>query len=67
MKRLFTALALSSAIASAQAQSSGGAVPVTPDNFTRAETDMYFDMFAKRGGFGKFDRARGPLEQRPRP
>ena len=39
------------------------AVPVTADNFTRAETDMYFGMFAKRGAFGKFYHLRElPLE-----
>ena len=39
------------------------AVPVTADNFTRAETDMYFGMFAKRGAFGKFYHFRElPLE-----
>jgi hypothetical protein len=39
------------------------AIPVTPDNFARAETDMYFGMFAKRGGFGKFTHLRDlPLE-----
>jgi hypothetical protein len=36
----------------------GKAVPVTPDNFVRAETDMYFAQFAQRGGFGKFNHAR---------
>ena len=25
----------------------GNAVPVTPDNFVRAETDMYFALFVK--------------------
>jgi hypothetical protein len=30
------------------------AVAVTPDNFTRAESDMYFANQVKRGGFGKF-------------
>ncbi len=29
-------------------------VPVTPDNFKRAETDMYLDIFVKRGALGKF-------------
>jgi hypothetical protein len=38
--------------------SAGNSVPVTPDNFVRAETDMYFAQFAKRGGFGKFNHAR---------
>ena len=33
-------------------------VLVTADNFCRAETDMYFAQFAKRGGFGKFNHAR---------
>jgi len=39
------------------------AIAVTPDNFNRAETDMYFGMFARRGGFGKFSHRRDlPLE-----
>lgn len=29
-------------------------VPVTADNFARAETDMYFAMFVKRGALGGF-------------
>jgi hypothetical protein len=29
-------------------------VPVTADNFRRAEADWYFGMFAQRGAFGKF-------------
>ncbi|MCP3472191.1 DUF1254 domain-containing protein [Bradyrhizobium sp. CCGUVB1N3] len=37
--------------ATAPAQS---AVPVTPHNFVRAETGMYFGKFAKDGGLGKF-------------
>src|SRR5262245_22352112 len=37
--------------------------PVTADNFVRAETDMYFALFAKRGAFGKFVHLRElPLE-----
>jgi hypothetical protein len=44
----------------AQAQNT---IPVTADNFNRAETDMYFAMFAKRGAFGKFIHLRDlPLE-----
>jgi hypothetical protein len=46
--------------ATAQAQSG---TPITPDNFKRAETDMYFAMFVKRGAFGKFFHFRElPLE-----
>jgi hypothetical protein len=41
----------------------GNAVHVTPDNFKRAETDMYFALFTKRGSFGKFYHFRElPLE-----
>ena len=42
-----------SAVAHAQS-STGNAVPVTADNFNRAETDMYFAQIVKRGAFGKF-------------
>ena len=41
----------------------GAAIPVTADNFKRAETDMYLAMFAKESAFGKFVHHRGlPLE-----
>ncbi|HEY4135202.1 MAG TPA: DUF1254 domain-containing protein [Alphaproteobacteria bacterium] len=36
------------------------AVPVTPDNFVRAESDLYFGAVVKKGGFGKFDHTREP-------
>jgi hypothetical protein len=58
MKRwALAALALISSVAYAQSGASKP-IPVTPDNFARAETDMYFAQFAKRGGFGKFNHAR---------
>ena len=39
------------------------AIPVTADNFNRAETDMHFALFVKRGAFGKFFHVRElPLE-----
>jgi len=52
------------AIGGAQTQSlAGDAVTVTADNFNRAETDMYFAMFVKRGELGKFVHLRDlPLE-----
>ena len=52
------------AIGSAQAQSPAGKpVTVTADNFNRAETDMYFATFVKRGALGKFIHLRDlPLE-----
>jgi hypothetical protein len=40
-----------------KAQPAGNAVPVTVDNFVRAETDMYFAKFAKNA-YGKFHHAR---------
>ncbi len=50
-------VALSSSIAVAQQ-----AVPVTADNFVRAETDMYMGRFAKEGAFAKFIHSRTPAE-----
>jgi hypothetical protein len=56
-KTALAALGLLSSLALAQ---TGGSqpVPVTPDNFVRAETDVYFAEFAKSGGFGKFRHSR---------
>jgi hypothetical protein len=41
-------------------------VPVTIDNYNRAQTDVYFGLIAKGGGFGKFIHARdlAPIDQR---
>ena len=36
----------------------GSAVPVTADNFNRAETDMYFGEIVKNGGFGQLNHHR---------
>jgi hypothetical protein len=52
---VLAALAICGATGSVYAQSPGGrAIPVTADNFNRAETDMYFAGAAKRGALGKF-------------
>jgi hypothetical protein len=41
---------------------SSKAIPVTVDNFIRAETDRYFAAVAlKEGGFGKFEHRREPM------
>jgi len=40
--------------------SKGNTIPVTPDNFVRAESDLYFGGVVKNGGFGKFDHTRDP-------
>ena len=54
------ALILTVSTQAASGQSSpGNAVPVTVENFIRAETDMYFGAVAlKEGGFGKFEHHR---------
>ena len=40
-------------------QPAPGTIPVTADNFIRAETDLYFNTVAiKEGGFGKFQHHR---------
>lgn len=36
------------------------AVPVTAENFIRAESDLYFGGVVKNGGLGKFDHTRDP-------
>ncbi|ANY85336.1 carboxylesterase (plasmid) [Microvirga ossetica] len=51
MAALFTAPALSQAPAP---------VPVTPDNFVRAESDLYLSNVVKDGGLGKFVHRREP-------
>ena len=38
----------------------GNAVPVTPDNFPRAESDLYFSNIVHDGGLGKFVHRREP-------
>ena len=63
MKKIHTAIwmALSlgalSPIARAQTPSSP-TVPVTIDNYNRAQSDVYFALIAKSGGFGKFRHGR---------
>lgn len=61
---VLAALAICGATGGVCAQSPvGRAIPVTADNFNRAETDMYFAAAAKRGAFGKFFHYRElPLE-----
>jgi hypothetical protein len=46
-----------SAVARAQTQSSP-TVPVTIDSYNRAQSDVYFALIAKGGGFGKFRHGR---------
>lgn len=58
-------LAFAGCAALAQAQpathpQTGNTVPVTPDNFVRAESDLFFGNIVKDGGLGKFDHRREP-------
>ena len=58
-------LAFAGCAALAQAQpathpQTGNTVPVTPDNFVRAEFDLFFGNIVKDGGLGKFDHRREP-------
>ena len=65
-KLVISALAALTVISGTQAQTlAGNAMPVTPDNFIRAETDHYFSTMVKNGSFGKFthNRAFGPIEK----
>lgn len=44
----------------ASTYSMAASVPVTVDNFVRAESDLYFQAIAKDNGFGKFNHTREP-------
>lgn len=54
MKKIFLAFVAVSLFTTYTAAQTGKTVPVTVDNFCRAETDMYFNMFVQRGALGKF-------------
>jgi hypothetical protein len=58
-------LAATSSVALAQAPS-GTAVPVTVDNYIRAQSDAYFGQTVKAGAFGKFRHGRelAPIDSR---
>jgi hypothetical protein len=58
-------LAATSSVALAQTPSPG-AVPVTVDNYIRAQSDVYFGQTVKAGAFGKFRHARElvPVDRR---
>jgi hypothetical protein len=51
---------LCAAVAAARAMAPSAAIPVTADNFIRAESDLYFGGVVKDGGFGKFVHRREP-------
>ena len=53
-------LSLASSLASAQTGEKPALVPVTVENFTRAETDVYFRKFVDVNGLGRFRHGRQP-------
>ena len=56
-----TILALTAgALALSSAQSTAGPIPVTVDNFARAESNFYFGNMVKDGALGKFLHRREP-------
>jgi len=58
---VFATLMLAAGVASAQARSPAGSpIPVTVDNFVRAESDLYFSSLVKQGGLGKLEHRREP-------
>lgn len=59
VRRLIAVIATLATSAIAQAQTT---VPVTVDNFPRAESDLYMGNAVKDGGFGKFHHNRTPTE-----
>jgi hypothetical protein len=60
MTRFVLATWFLAAIAVGQAAEPAGPIPVTVDNFARAESDLYFGNVVKEGGFGKFAHRREP-------
>jgi hypothetical protein len=54
-------LAATATLAQAQAAPAGDAIPVTPDNFNRAETDLNFAGSGGRQGLGRFQHYREPM------
>ncbi|MET4390197.1 hypothetical protein ABIB73_005979 [Bradyrhizobium sp. F1.4.3] len=64
VKSVFSAVVLSLAVGVGRAQSVEqspvGEMPVTVDNFIRAETDLYMGNIVKDGGFGKLIHRREP-------
>ena len=60
MKATFTAIALCGTALVAHAQAPSGPMPVTVNNFVRAESDVYMGNQVKQGGLGKLHHRREP-------
>ena len=59
MKITIASFAFAAALIGANAANAQSSVPVTAENFVRAESDLYLSTVAvKEGGFGKFEHHR---------
>src|ERR1700739_4445274 len=57
---VFATLPMLAAFAAAHAQSPASAIPVTIDNFARAESDLYMGNLVRKAGVGRFGSDREP-------
>jgi hypothetical protein len=55
-----TKILLASALLALPTLAASDSIPVNPDNFARAESDLYFGNTVANGGFGRFDHTREP-------
>ena len=64
MKTLLNSIAFITltAVNVTHAQTPSTAIPVTVDNFNRAESDLYIGNLAKEGGIGKLHHRREPVD-----
>jgi hypothetical protein len=60
VKPLAAAIAITLVAGTGAMAQSGTPIPVTADNFVRAESDLYFSNLVKEGGLGKFHHRREP-------
>lgn len=60
--QLMLSLAMAGAASAQQSAAPGGPVPVTVDNFPRAESDLYMSRTVQDGALGKFLHRRTPAE-----
>ena len=62
ISQVVLSLAMASVAFAQQSAGPGSAVPVTVDNFPRAESDLYMSRTVQDGGLGKFIHRRMPAE-----
>ena len=60
MKRLVPFVLAAMLTGAASSLAAEGSVPVTPETFPRAESDLHFSAIVKDAGIGKFKHQRAP-------